>query len=61
MTETALGSPVSTPLAVLHAWIDTSVPQGRSRPALAARPSSTVMDLFGLALIAAAYRRVARG
>jgi hypothetical protein len=56
---------VSTPLAVLHAWIDTSVVKGsgdRFWPLLLIDgPLSTAMALFGLALIAAAYRRVARG
>jgi hypothetical protein len=56
---------VSTPLAVLHAAIDTSVVKGARDwfwPLLLFDgPLSTVMALFGLALIAAAYRRVARG
>jgi hypothetical protein len=56
---------VSTPLAVLHAWIDSSVVKGARDwfwPLLLFDgPLSTVMALFGLALIAAAYRRVARG
>ena len=55
---------VSTPLAVLHAWIDTSVVKGARDwfwPLLLFDgPLSAVMALFGLALIAAAYRRVAR-
>ncbi|HEX8514506.1 MAG TPA: hypothetical protein VF688_15545 [Allosphingosinicella sp.] len=54
---------VSTPLGVLHAWIDTSVVKGARDwfwPLLLFDgPLSTVMALFGLALIAAAYRRVA--
>lgn len=54
---------VSTPLAILHAAIDTSVVKGAREwfwPLLLFDgPLSTVMALFGLALIAAAYRRVA--
>jgi hypothetical protein len=56
---------VSTPLAVLHAAIDTAVittARDWFWPLLLFDgPLSTVMALFGLALIAAAYRRVARG
>jgi hypothetical protein len=56
---------VTTPLAVLHAAIDTSVVEGARDwfwPLLLFDgPLSTVMALFGLALVAAAYRRVARG
>jgi hypothetical protein len=56
---------VSTPLAILHAWIDTSVITSARDwfwPLLLFDgPLSAVMALFGLALIAVAYRRVARG
>lgn len=56
---------VSTPLAVLHATIDRSVittARDWFWPLLLFDgPLSTVMALFGLALVAAAYRRVARG
>ncbi|HEX9947539.1 MAG TPA: hypothetical protein VGA98_08365 [Allosphingosinicella sp.] len=56
---------VVTPLAVLHAAIDTSVVKDARDwfwPLLLFDgPLSTVMALLGLALIAAAYRRVARG
>jgi hypothetical protein len=56
---------VSTPLAVLHAAIDTAVIKTARDwfwPLLLFDgPLSTVMALFGLALIAAAYRRVAQG
>lgn len=56
---------ISTPLAVLHAAIDTAVittARDWFWPLLLIDgPLSTVMALFGLALVAAAYRRVARG
>ena len=56
---------VVTPLAVLHATIDNSVLKGARDwfwPLLLFDgPLSTVMAVFGLSLIAAAYRRVARG
>jgi hypothetical protein len=56
---------VVTPLAVLHAAIDNSVVT-HARDwfwplLLFDGPLSTVMALFGLSLVAAAYRRVARG
>jgi hypothetical protein len=53
-----------TPLAVLHAWIDTSVMRGVGGwfwPAmLFDGPLSIVVALLGFGLNAAAYRRVAR-
>jgi hypothetical protein len=56
---------VVTPLGVLHASIDNSVVKGTGDGfwplLLLDGPLSTVMALFGLALVAAAYRRVARG
>jgi hypothetical protein len=56
---------VVTPLAVLHAAIDSSVVK-EARDwfwplLLFDGPLSTVMAVFGLALVAAAYRRVAEG
>jgi hypothetical protein len=57
---------VVTPLAILHAAIDISVLKGAGRDwlwplLLFDGPLSTLMVLFGMALVAAAYRRVARG
>jgi hypothetical protein len=56
---------VVTPLGVLHAAIDNEVVKGAGDGfwplLLFDGPLSTVMALFGLALVAAAYRRVARG
>lgn len=56
---------VVTPLAILHAAIDTNVVNGTWDGfwplLLFDGPLSAVMALFGIALVAAAYRRVARG
>jgi hypothetical protein len=56
---------VTTPLAVLHAAIDSNAVKGARDGfwplLLFDGPLSTVMALFGLALVAAAYRRVAQG
>ena len=56
---------IVTPLGVLHAVIDVNVVKGDRDSfwplMLFDGPLSTVMALFGLSLVAAAYRRVARG